>query len=115
MADTQSHLSGTDFALDLAREFETALGQTISLMPAKRGAAALSSTVEEAISNEAVGQLLATALGMPVGAIAQIFVGVLVKQLTPDPEAIRRIESKLDVVLEIPIRTALDVFQNLWA
>jgi hypothetical protein len=71
-----------------------------------------SGLLETATSAGAVDQALSIGLGLPHAVVIEIFLSCLARQLLPDPKILVRIESKLDVVLEAPMRTGLELFES---
>ena len=59
--------------------------------------------------------LLLGAIGLPAAASVKVAMTLFAQYMAPDPEVLRTIQTKLDIVLEEPLRTGLDVLKIAFA
>jgi hypothetical protein len=108
MRDEDLASSAIGVALQLVDAVEAALAET-SQSSDESGSLVASDFFEAAASAASV-EALKSLLGLPAAISIEVFFKLMAKHLTPDPEVLHRLDSKLDVLLETPIRSGLDVF-----
>jgi hypothetical protein len=102
---------GIAAALLLVESAKGAIEEAITLSPEGRGWPELAQVVKALASAGAVDQILTHALGPQIAIGIEVLLPIFAKCMEPDPKTIRRLESKLEVLIESPLRTGIDVFE----
>jgi hypothetical protein len=111
MSENEPFPDGITVATRFAEEVLAGLDDRVAPHQGQAVLEKIADTIGVLTSASAIDQLLSHALGVAAAAASEVLIIALAQSLRPDRKAIRRIESKVDLLIETPMRRGIQVFE----